>query len=224
MKNWEVLRHKLQSCVFWWPKVPGDFEGNSWVMPHDTFMEVLSGFIICVVQLSLSTLGLQAGNGWENSPHRGTDRFHILQQAYVADETMYPKVDYDSELPPDAWHGCGMLRILFFRCGFGHFFFLRLFGVYNEIQWFRYLPKDTLATLDMSGVDPHKWRRLDGWSEKLADAASSTGAGPLLLGHRGPNYMRVEVAWLRLMRFFCLYWYSVILCIDLGVNIHKFPG
>ena len=23
-------------------------------------------------------------------------------QCYVADETMYPKVDYDSELPPDA--------------------------------------------------------------------------------------------------------------------------
>lgn len=40
--------------------MPGDFEGNSWVMPHESFMQVLGGFVICVVQLSLSTLGLQA--------------------------------------------------------------------------------------------------------------------------------------------------------------------
>ena len=43
------------------PQVPGDFEGNSWVMPHDIFMEVLTGFILCVLQLSLATLGLQVG-------------------------------------------------------------------------------------------------------------------------------------------------------------------
>lgn len=115
--------------------VPGDFEANSWVMPHDIFMEVLTGFILCVLQLSLATLGLQA---------------------YVADETMYPKVDYDSELPPD-----------------------------------------TLAAVDMSGVDPHKWRRLDNWAVAAAaiSAASdstSAAAGPLLLGHKGPNYRRVE--------------------------------
>ena len=43
-------------------QVPGDFEGNSWVMPHDIFMEVLTGFILCVLQLSLATLGLQANS------------------------------------------------------------------------------------------------------------------------------------------------------------------
>lgn len=57
--------------------------------------------------------------------------------------------------------------------------------------------KDTLAALDMSGVDPHKWRRLDNWAVAAAaiSAASdstSAAAGPLLLGHKGPNYRRVE--------------------------------
>ena len=42
----------------------------------------------------------------------------------MADEGLYPKVDYDVDLPPD-----------------------------------------TMATLDMNGVDPHLFRRLDGWKE-----------------------------------------------------------
>jgi len=52
-------------------QVPGDFEANSWVMPHDIFMEVLTGFILCVLQLSLATLGLQAMMGLsENGGYR----------------------------------------------------------------------------------------------------------------------------------------------------------
>lgn len=120
--------------------VPGDFDGNSWVMPHDIFMHILTGFILCVLQLSLSTLGLQA---------------------YVADAAMYPSVNYDTELPPD-----------------------------------------TLATLDMNGVDPHKFRRLDAWvtaaaaiatvSQATAASEEASATGPLLLGHKGPNHMRAE--------------------------------
>jgi len=112
--------------------VPGDFEGTSWIMPHDTFIEILTGFIICVLQLSLSTLGLQA---------------------YLADEIMYPAVDFESDLPPD-----------------------------------------TMAALDMSGVDPSKWQRLQHWKEAASptDVGSAMPTGPLLLGHKGPNYMRAE--------------------------------
>jgi len=110
--------------------VPGNFTGKSWVMPHDVFIVILTGFILCVLQLSLATLGLQA---------------------YVADESMYPKVNFDSDLPPD-----------------------------------------TLAALDMSGVDPHKWRLLEDWAKKSTTRESAASSGPLLLGHKGPNYMRVE--------------------------------
>ena len=58
-----------------------------------------------------------------------------------------------------------------------------------------FITKDTLAALDMSGVDPHKWRRLDNWAVAagtISAASDATSAGPLLLGHKGPNYWRVE--------------------------------
>ena len=74
--------------------------------------------------------------------------------------------------------------------------------------------KDTLAALDMSGVDPHKWRRLDNWAVAAAaiSAASdstSAAAGPLLLGHKGPNYRRVEAklaTMLMICVFLCCKW------------------
>ena len=53
-------------------------------------------------------------------------------------------------------------------------------------------PEDTLATLDMNGVDPHKFRRLDAWATATVSQALSA-TGPLLLGHKGPNHMRAEV-------------------------------
>lgn len=57
-------------------------------------------------------------------------------------------------------------------------------------------PQDTLATLDMSGVDPHKWRRLDAWATSTTGSELPAGepaaTGPLLLGHKGPSYMRLE--------------------------------
>lgn len=65
-------------------------------------------------------------------------------------------------------------------------------------------PQDTLATLDMNGVDPHKFRRLDAWvtaaaaiatvSQATAASEEASSTGPLLLGHKGPNHMRAEVA------------------------------
>ena len=50
----------------------------------------------------------------------------------MADEVLYPKVDYDADLPPD-----------------------------------------TMATLDMNGVDPQLFRRLDGWKEPAPEAEAS---------------------------------------------------
>eukprot|EP00438_Fugacium_kawagutii_P003439 Skav200192 [mRNA] locus=scaffold2383:233406:235692:+ [translate_table: standard] len=82
--------------------VPGNFEGDSWVMPHETFIKLLTGFIICVVQLSLATLGLQASKSPVDISWGQCSCHFFDVRAYVADGTMYPKVDYESELPPDA--------------------------------------------------------------------------------------------------------------------------
>ena len=81
-----------------------DLHANNWTMPNTLFLQVVAGFLTCVLQLYLAHLGLRA---------------------YEAGPAMYPPVNFATDLPPD-----------------------------------------TMAVLDMGGIDPDK-------KPKAVDTSSS---------------------------------------------------
>mmetsp|Transcript_6804 Transcript_6804/g.15784 ORF Transcript_6804/g.15784 Transcript_6804/m.15784 type:complete len:396 (-) Transcript_6804:90-1277(-) len=87
-----------------------DLQAKSWVMPNAHFLQIVTGFITCVVQLLLALLALQA---------------------FSVGHEMYPPVNFGADLPPD-----------------------------------------TLAILDMGGIDPDKWTRLQELKVSHDDAAA----------------------------------------------------
>jgi len=104
--------------------VKNDLQAEGWTMPNALFLQVLTGFLTCIIQFLLATLGLRA---------------------YEAGAGLYPPVNFATDLPPD-----------------------------------------TLALLDMDGIDPDRWVRLQ---EFRADkpSSSSVPSAPLLLGHLLPK-------------------------------------
>ncbi|CAE7577950.1 unnamed protein product [Symbiodinium sp. KB8] len=75
--------------------VKNDLQAEGWTMPNALFLQVLTGFLTCIIQFLLATLGLRA---------------------YEAGAGLYPPVNFATDLPPD-----------------------------------------TLALLDMDGIDPDRW-------------------------------------------------------------------
>eukprot|EP00931_Biecheleriopsis_adriatica_P123262 TRINITY_DN98304_c0_g1_i1.p1 TRINITY_DN98304_c0_g1~~TRINITY_DN98304_c0_g1_i1.p1 ORF type:complete len:400 (-),score=44.97 TRINITY_DN98304_c0_g1_i1:117-1253(-) len=75
-----------------------DLSNGTWVMPNAIFVNIVNAFVLCVIYLLISLVGVKA------FPHG---------------EGMYPAPDFEAGLPPDS-----------------------------------------LAMLDMNGVDPTQWKRL----------------------------------------------------------------
>ena len=104
--------------------VKDDLHASGWTMPNALFVQVLVGFLTCVIQLFLATLGLRA---------------------YEASPEMYPPVNFETDLPPD-----------------------------------------TLAVLDMGGIDPDRWVRLQEL-QGGQPSSSTVPSAPLLLGNLLPK-------------------------------------
>ena len=101
-----------------------DLHAESWTMPNFLFIQVIAGFLTCVIQLFLASLGLHA---------------------YEAGTELYPPVNFGADLPPD-----------------------------------------TLALLDMDGIDPDKWVRLQELQE-IRPSSTAAPSAPLLLGNLRGN-------------------------------------
>ncbi|CAJ1354420.1 unnamed protein product [Effrenium voratum] len=76
----QMMAVKLLGMIV--PKlVTENLQGPSWEMPNQFYVSILNGFMMCLVQLPLAILG---------------------SCAYTADEGLYPELDYEADLPPDA--------------------------------------------------------------------------------------------------------------------------